>query len=535
MKIFKGKLVPILFTLVSYSAFCFVDTNIANSFSLSQSFSHVIKRPIKDLKIANLIYHNNQSKKFNNFCDTNIDRDIKFLTNWKQAVATKTVIANLQYQGLLASMKKISYFSQKFEVTPVDFKKYVKKLVANSCSPNITVMSRKFIGQKLLYDFETKISDPYKSLSVLEPTHSQDFESIDHQKKLFFFAQENFRHLCSWGGDIDELRSLRPYLNNPLVMSAVNSYIKGEKLSVHLETNKIVRSKLSDHEPVLCRNLLCRPTTNIEFKTETPRLLGANSFDDDMKHFYCSFKDKKVTNKNGSNLSYLEKNFLALNLFSNFLDLPFVHLKSLSMNEVLEISESSMDYYWKNLSTNALSKNLQGFTFEESLKLRLKPMRVLEQIQRRAFAINFDVMAGEMDQELNQVDKIQMTMNLSLTKDYLIWLRNNYNHFSNKQDKAGLNEFMNKAAHHILTQANRHHKKLLLKLWNDKFEHIIVNELVQQVNYSIGTYFDDLRPDEVIKIPVKFHFGIFALGVIKDKFSYVYEKAALTFKKKSSF
>jgi hypothetical protein len=95
-------------------------------------------------------------------------------------------------------------------------------------------------------------------------------------------------------------------------------------------------------------------------------------------------------------------------------------------------------------------------------------------------------------------------------------MKTKWSDLSSHLDMEGKNRFKEEVAKYIDIQLKEKEKLFLQKVWNDDFSKLITQELLSQVNLYKGPLFDSLQ-DQMLQIPVKFSYGIFALNYLRYK------------------
>ena len=178
-----------------------------------------------------------------------------------------------------------------------DYTNLYRNLVINTCSENISVYSKTLLLNNFKRQFA--IADE-KNL----PTVKNDKEFYSKLNKFqntretiineFEYTLMNFRSLCSWDGDPENLTLLRPYLSNPFLMSYLFNHLSEQKVVFEPKTNSSYFVEDKNSVQVMCENLICRKVTRAEFREKFARQNGSVSIRKDLEAMYChSFKNAK--------------------------------------------------------------------------------------------------------------------------------------------------------------------------------------------------------------------------------------------------
>src|SRR5690606_19636758 len=140
--------------------------------------------------------------------------------------------------------------------------------------------------------------------------------------------------------------------------------------------------------------------------------------------------------------------------------------------------KTSLDEKWDSWARKILGIFSQDMLYEESLKIRVqpKPQKLISSFKEK---IHFSVTLGEMDRILTNQDKLDLSFNLKLSKNYLRSLRNKWKILSDEVDAEGKKEFHQDVAQYLAIQLKGKEKLFSQKMWNEDFSYLIAKELVQ--------------------------------------------------------
>ena len=103
---------------------------------------------------------------------------------------------------------------------------------------------------------------------------------------------------------------------------------------------------------------------------------------------------------------------------------------------------------------------------------------------------------------------------LNLSKNYIRHVRSKWIELTNNIDEEGRIKFRDQVSKYIDFQLKNKEKLFLQKMWNEDFSRHIVQELVEQILVYNGPMFDSYK-EEILKVPVKFTYGVFALSYLR--------------------
>ena len=447
-------------------------------------------------------------------------------TTWMEKQAKRSVVSTLQYIGLDTSIKAIGAYAKKLEVSEDAFQKLSQNLINNFCSKNITIFSIKKLRESLDYYYKNPQSHLIPSVDS-SPFATAIFKSTTESEKSrsneFDLAIHNFKSFCSWGGDVVDYRLLVPYLKNPFVMAFIIKNLTGVHDKFDEKTQKVTQVPSEEVVQVGCADLICRKTSFKEFSKSFPLSMGSTGLYTDLAKLYChhfKFQDYSTIGaipqvKNWIRKMELEDPIFETSFFISLMTgVPDPLFGVEVYRDLPSIAKSSIDERWTLWANQALNTFSHDLLFEESLKIKPQPRRDKVAIRMEGFALDFSVTLGEMDRIVDDNDKLKLSFNLKLSKNYLRHLRVKWNDFSSALDLEGRKKFRDEVAQYIDVQLRDKEKYFRQKVWNEEFSRLIVQELIEQILIYNGDMFESLE-DQMLKIPVHFSYGVFALSYLR--------------------
>jgi hypothetical protein len=448
-----------------------------------------------------------------------------YASSWQEKQAKRSMVATVQYIGLDSSIKAIGAYAKKFELTEEAFQKLSTNLVKNYCSKNVTVFSIKRIEQSLMYYYKnplTKLIPSVDGSPFITSIYKTKTESEQARSNEFDQAINNFKSLCSWGGDVVDYRMMVPYLNNGFIMAFMLKNLTGVQDKYDPAVQKVSQVQSSETVQVECTDLICRKVPLEQFKQTFPRSVGSTGLYTDLAKLYCHhFKLQDYSGANSIPMvrTWIKKMELEDPIFetSFFISLmtgvPDVIFGVDNYRDLPVIAKSSIDERWQIWANEVLGSFSKDMLFEESLKIKAEKRDRLA-IRTEGFLLDFTVTLGEMDRIVDENDKLALSFDLKLSKNYIRHVRSKWIEFSNNIDEEGRTEFRDQIAKYIEIQLKTKEKYFRQKMWNDDFSRLIVQELVGQLLDYRGPLFDSYQ-EEMLKVPVKFTYGIFALSYLR--------------------
>ena len=246
-------------------------------------------------------------------CEFN--KKFKYQSAWQQKQAKRTIVSTLQYIGLDITMKAIVEYVKLLEFDESEFQNLYSNLITNTCSPNITVYSKKLLLNNFKFLYKNHKKGQFKLPSLLDsPFYSKEVKELTNSRTAkrneLKLSIRNFRAFCSWNGDVDDYRLLTPYLNNSFVMSYIFNQLSGRKIVYNPIDTKVEYGEDSNSIRVSCNNLICRKSNDVKFNELYPRVVGSTKLTDDFKALYCGhFKDIsfKTRSQNPKILSWMKE------------------------------------------------------------------------------------------------------------------------------------------------------------------------------------------------------------------------------------
>lgn len=450
-----------------------------------------------------------------------------YASSWQEKQAKRTVAATLQYIGLDTSIKTIGAYAQKFELSEGAFNKLKTNLTKNYCSKNISVLSIKQIEKSLDHYFKNPqthmiptvegspfATDLYKSISEGTLARSNEFDQ----------AINNFKAFCSWGGDVVDYRLMVPYLKNSFIMGFIIKNLTGVQDRFDPSTHVVEQKASTDTVQVTCTDLICRRNNNYkDFSRKFPFSVGSTGLYTDLAKLYChhfKFQDYKARDSIAEVKAWIKKMELEDPIFetSFFISLltgvPDAVFGAETYRDLPKIAKSSIDVRWNAWANHALKSFSKDMLFEESLKIKAHPRRDKTVLRTEGFKLDFNVTLGEMDRIVDETDKLSLSFDLRLSKNYLRHIRIKWSALSDAIDEEGKKQFRNELSKYINLQLREKEKYFRQVMWNEEFSRLIVQELIGQLLAYRGPMFASLQ-EEMLKIPVKFNYGVFALSYLR--------------------
>lgn len=442
--------------------------------------------------------------------------------------AKRSVVATLQYIGLDATVKAIGAYAKVLQMTDENYQKLVSNLMTTSCSQNMSVYGLKLIKQNLLASFNrTDLKLPsYPGQPFVANYMVEKNNSLVSKEMEFNHTLQNFRALCSWGGETQNYRMLPTLLSNPLVMVTVLRHLDNKTLAWDEEYQQARLYEGKGAVQVTCQNLICRKVTQTEFAKTFPRLIGSSGVKQDLYRLWCNhFRDQEVLEGERQHpqvREWLKKMELThhrqmagqmVALLTGVPDLMTFTDRYSSLKKDLR---SSIDERWDLWAKKALTGFSKNLLYEESLEIKVRPRRDPAMLRQNLFAVDLSVTMGELDRLLQTGDKLRLDLDLKVSRNWLRWVRVQWTVVNQKADPVAVESFMDQVALFLKPQVESKAKYFPTPLFREGLEHVLAQELVEQVLRYQGTLFDSYQ-EKMMVVPVRFHYGMFALSYMRYK------------------
>ncbi len=442
--------------------------------------------------------------------------------------AQRSVVATLQYIGLDATVKAIGQYAKILQIPNQDYEKLVSNLMTTSCSPNLTVYGLDLIKQNLLTSFKRNdLKVPtYPGAPFVARLLSEKNNSLASKEMEFNHTLQNFRALCSWGGETQNYRMLPTLLSNPLVMVTVLRHLDNKTLDWDQEQQQVRLVEGQGAIQVTCQNLVCRKVSSTEFVRTFPRLIGSSGVKQDLYRMWCQrFRNQEPIEGERQHpqvrkwLKQMEISHhrqMAGQMVALLTGIPDLMGFVKSYGDLKKDLRAGIDERWDQWARTALTGFSKDIMYEESLEIKIRPRRDTLALRQNLFALDLSVTMGELDGIMETSDKIRLDLDLKLSRSWLRWLKTRWNTVNLQADPVALEAFMDEVASYLKPQIDSKAKYFPTPLFKTGLEHVLAQELVEQVLIYQGPLFDSYE-DKMLNVPLRFHYGMFALSYMRYK------------------
>jgi len=479
----------------------------------------------------------NQGKNLELSCQKHTHK-LYYAKDWDFEQAKRSTIASMQFLGLDLTVRALAKYAQHFEYTEDQFKKFSERLVNESCSANMTLISRtqlkKYFFNKFIRDNNFKLpdfgSDPYFS-SSLEQINSPE-KSLEQE---FYFTTQIFKSFCSWGNENKKLRFLGSFMRDPILYAYLMNHLSGERPEWNGADELVYLTPDKNTTQVVCRDLICRRVVLNDFNRLFPHSVGSSGVRSDLGRLYChSFRNYDVqtveespTLKKMLSAYTLDQQHLEISQMQALItNIPDLWVRSANYSVVKNLTRSSIDDYWNNWAMAQFKKLDKTILYEEPLTLELVSRHLLFNKYAALFQAGIDINQGEFDRSTEVKGKIKLSYTLYINAKLARWLRGEWRS-SRATSNDTMKELNDKMRLSLVSQVEELQQKFRLPPWRGDLTKLIAQELLEQIGTYEGNFFLEDKNSE-IPLTVNLYYSPFALRYFHQ--TYLIEKNSALFK-----
>jgi hypothetical protein len=458
--------------------------------------------------------------------------------DWDLEQAKRSTAATMQFLGIDLSVRAIAKYAKNAEYSEDEFRRFSERLVDESCSSNMTLISKrqlkKYFFNKFIRDNNFRLpdfsSDPYFSSSLEQinlPENSNDQE--------FYFTTQIFKSFCSWGNENKKLRYLGSFLKDPILYSYLTNHLSGERPEWDNAQENVYLTQDKNTTQVVCRDLICRRVNQNDFNRLFPRSVGSSGVRSDLDRLYChSFRKYDVESSEES--PSLKKSLSAYTLDEQHLEIsqmqalitgiPDLWVRSPNYGAVKLYTHSSIDDYWNNWAKEQFKKLDNNIFYEEPLTLELVSRNLLFNKFRHEFIAGIDINQGELDRSTEIRGKIKLEHTIYLNSKFAQWIRRDWR--SGRATEVGfVDELSKRMRSTIEGQILELQAKFRLPPWHGDLSSLLAQEFLEQIGSYEGDFFLENKNVD-IPLTLNLYYSPFALRYFHQ--TYLIEKNAGLFK-----
>lgn len=455
--------------------------------------------------------------------------EARYATPQDEIIARRSIIGTLQYIGLDVAVKAIGTYANLLQLGQDEYKALVNNLVGSSCSPNMSVYGHRLIRANLLAYFKQPNNNSIPSLLREPYSPALLYQKADARltkERELHHAVNNFRALCSWDGDTSNYRLLAPYLSNPLVMALVHRHLLGETIFYDDATRSVGLKPSKDTARVVCKDFVCRRSSDEVFLQRFPRTLGSSGLAQDLQRQWCGHFRYQNYLSNDQSIPQVRQWLKERNESEDRKDLGFLvslftGLTDMEMtnhfNQLASDLKAPMEMRWGAWAKDSLKRFSKDLLYEEIPSYSVVPYTRQRQVQSgEAFRVDLALTMGELDKVFLMNDKLDLTIDLEISRNWLRWFKAQSAALSQEADQEALAALDARAGEYLAPLLNAQLRAFPYYTPGSGVETEIAADLIRQLDRYRGTYFSGLK-DQMVKVPVHFHYGLFALSYIRYK------------------
>jgi len=467
-----------------------------------------------------------EGKNLINYCKSSIPTS--YISEWDKTQAKRALITTIQYIGLDLTTRALAQYAKELDFTSEEYDNFSEGIVGNSCSQNLSVISKKELLKNLKLKF-------YKTNNFSLPTVEKNPFFADHLDDLlpkrkskeqeFLYTVKLFQSLCSWSGNPENPGLLVPILKHSGLMAFFNRQLSGMQISWNALNNTTYLREDKDTIQIACDNLICRKTTREKFQEKYVYSLGGTSISEDQKRLFCNdFRNADYLPKENdprlakimNQRTFDEENLINSQFISLITGLPDFFIRSTHFNQGEDVIRSSLDNVWTKWAkqnTENLSKEL---FFEEPLTMELVDQNQYYDFRSGKLSLAFDVNLGEFDRNTQRMGKIKINFNINVQTSFLKYYKEAMKTVA-YQDNAEKIRLKNRFKIQFSNEVKLAKEKLLIPPWKGDLEELMVNELTSQILDTPDKYLP-LDSPGMTKIDVEINYGVFALKYLTHQY-----------------
>jgi hypothetical protein len=443
-------------------------------------------------------------------------RESNYADKWSEKQAKRAIAAQLQYYGIDQTLKSISKNAKNLEWDKEQFALWSGKLVDHTCSPNMTVYSHKKIKDNFKYYFD----HPTSSNEVTKDDYTSEFSNLldskKYAKKEFNSSITLFKSLCSWGGNPEHYRLLIPFLRDPFIMATIFNLLEGKELTI--KGDNLFFEKNDSIPRVACQDLICRKVSTLEFNEYFPRVSGSTNLRNDLERLYCQhFKSAtyRPTQENNSPVKAMYDEFISKNwiyvqsMGSLLLHSPQLWMMADKPKDLVNLYKENIVNHQRVWANQTLEKMKGEFFWEEPLEMQSIPHQSL---YKNEMSLHVGATLGDLDKMFIKKDKIDFELSFKFSKNYLAWIKRTQKLLILNLDYEGVDELKRRLENDMTLQLKKYSSDFPLSQNYEKVAPLLATDLMSQINKKWDDNYQS--KDQMIKIPVKFYLGLFALHYI---------------------
>ncbi|MFA6238653.1 MAG: hypothetical protein WC635_15065 [Bacteriovorax sp.] len=466
-----------------------------------------------------------EGKNLINYCKST--REIHYSTEWQKVQVMRSVLSEIQYIGLDITTRAIPQYAKALEFSREEFQNLVEGLVGNSCTANLSVISKKELLNNLLvkFDKENNFKLPSVSGNPFFPDNIDNYlPARTALEQEFKFTIKLFQTVCSWGGNPANPGLMVPLLKNSALMSFFFRQLDNKTIDWKERDNTVFLMNDFNTVQVWCENLICRKTDRENFYNKVYYSVGGTSLSEDMRRLYCEefrtvdykpHENDERLSKIMNTITFDEENFINSQFIALLTGVPDFLLRADKFKKGEDVLRSSIDYTWTKWAkaqSDTLNKELY---FEEPMTLELVDRDLYFNTSKPKLHIAFDINLGEFDRISQRTGKVRVSFKLNIQRSFLIYYRDSLRNLD-PEDAEGRERLLNRFKLQMTGDLALAREKFIIPPWRGDLESLIANELTGQL-LSISEKNFKMESSGFEPINVELNYGLFALKYINHQ------------------
>lgn len=459
--------------------------------------------------------------------------EVRYPTAFDRQQAKRAVLASLQYYAIDKLVTALAQNASERALDNVTYTTFVDSMIGSYCSKNMTIISHRELKRQFMDRFE-RFKGNSETQNAADLSRNPLFASalseaankeMIKDRELFVWS-ELFKSVCSWSGDIFDLRLMVPLARDPVIMSHVFRSMAKLDLRVNQARNEISRVQAQNTPRIACKNLICRRVrSDKEFVETFPKSIGSSGLLTDLQRLYCQdLRDVDYVRNNPvpqikailDKRTLDEEALLKAGLITLWTGIPDLMLYAENFVDVQKVVDYSFKREVGRWADEQIAFGLADLTYEEPISYEVETRELFWNPNMQTPKVEIDVNLGEFDRMNQSIGKLTLDVPLDLSESFLSWLQFEWKG-SVQLGAAAREQLVKRLAIEIENELKEAGQAFKLDLWPPQIAQLAADEIITQLGIM------DINPFKrsslkKIEIPMRLNFGIFALKALRDRF-----------------
>jgi hypothetical protein len=182
--------------------------------------------------------------------------------------------------------------------------------------------------------------------------------------------------------------------------------------------------------------------------------------------------------------------------------------------DIKQFFDLSISSRWSLWSQKLLTKLPAKLFYEEALHFTLRT-DTTSTLKPPHFSYDIDVSLGEFDR-LNSLDKVSLVMTIPVSWSYLRWIKREWKARLKQPDPEARSAFIKQVGETLEVGIQKKQKYFVTPIFQSGLGIIIAEQLLHDSLQSKASFFEH-QDDKIVPLPVRLHYGFFALSYIRQK------------------